>query len=124
MSYTIPKHEVIEYPARALRDFHVYGYEWIDELHFIRPPEEFFVEHEDPLERYLAVVRERFAAAGWDGDGSIGLLWLPPFVFPLSLRIHPTGVLVWHVKQKEDGVSWLLSPIQLPFEEFDHGRRG
>jgi len=28
------------------------------------------------------------------------------------------GVLLWHVKQMDDGLSWILSPIELPFEEF------
>ena len=124
MSYTIPKYEVVDYPAAALREFHVYGYEWIDNLHFARPPGEFLPLPEEQLERYLTIARERFKAAGWHGDGEVGLMWLPPFVFPLGLRIHPNGVIVWHVKQEEDGVSWLLSPIELPFEEFRGGQEG
>src|SRR5215471_6202444 len=124
MAYTIPKNEVIDYPASALREFRVYCYEWIDDLHFIRPPEEFLPLPEEQLETYLKVVRERFSEAGWHGDGDIGLLWLPPFVFPLSLKINPPGVLLWHVKQEENGVSWLLSPIELPFSEFGYGKAG
>jgi hypothetical protein len=23
------------------------------------------------------------------------------------------GVVIWHVKQREDGISWLLTPIEL-----------
>jgi hypothetical protein len=112
MSFTIDKTKVITYPPSALRDFHVYGYEWIDNLNFVRPLREFIA---DPGE-YVQIAKERFLAAGWDGDGRIGLLWLPPFVFP---REAPTeGIVVWHVKQEEDGVSWLLSPVPLPFREF------
>jgi|SRR5688572_27296515 len=118
MAYTIPQHGVIEYPPSALREFHVYGFEWIDNLHFIRPPEEFLPLPGEQLERYLEVAREGFTKAGWHGDGDIGLLWLPPFVFPLALRVRPEGIVVWHVKQEEDGLSWLLSPVPLPFEEF------
>jgi hypothetical protein len=124
MAYTIPKNEVIDYPASALREFRVYCYEWIDDLHFIRSPQEFLPLPEEQLESYLKVVRERFNEAGWHGDGDIGLLWLPPFVFPLSLKINPPGVLLWHVKQEENGVSWLLSPIELPFSEFGYGKAG
>ena len=124
MAYTIPKNEVIDYPASALREFRIYCYEWIDDLHFIRPPEEFLPPLEERLESYLKVVRERFSEAGWHGDGDIGLLWLPPFVFPLSLKINPPGILLWHVKQEENGVSWLLSPIELPFSEFGYGKAG
>ena len=118
MAYTISKHEVIDYHSGAMRDFHIYGFEWIDNLHFVRAPEEFLPLPESQLDLYLEAARQRFKAAGWHGDGDIGLLWLPPFVFPLNLRIPPTGVIVWHVKQEEDGISWLLSPIKLPFEEF------
>jgi hypothetical protein len=118
MAHTKHKHEVIDYPPSALREFRAYGYEWIDSLHFIQRPEEFLPLPDEQLDLYLAVARERFKEAGWHGDGDIGLLWLPPFVFPLGLRIRPEGIVVWHVKQAEDGVSWLLSPIELPFEEF------
>ncbi len=115
MSYTIDKKTVITYPPAALRDFRVFGYEWIDNLHFIRPPREFLA---DPNE-YIEIARSRFLEEGWHGDGEIGLLWLPPFVFPLKLKIPPEGLVLWHVKQEEDGESWLLSPIALPFEEFN-----
>jgi hypothetical protein len=120
MAYTISKDEVIDYPAGSLRDFHVYCFEWIDNLHFIHPPEEFLPLPESQLNLYLEAARQRFKSIGWDGDGEIGVLWLPPFVFPRKLRISPVGILVWHVKQTEDGISWLLSPIELPFEEFGH----
>lgn len=115
MSFSIDKAKVITYPPSALRDFHVYGYEWIDNLNFVRPLREFIA---DPHE-YVQVAKERFLAAGWDGDGRIGLLWLPPFLFPKSQQIGPEGVVVWHVKQIEDGTSWLLSPIKLPLDEAD-----
>ncbi len=118
MAYSVAKRSVIDYPASSLREFAVYGYEWIDNLHFVQPPAEFLPSSGEPLDAYLAVARERFTEAGWYGDGDIGLLWLPPFVFPLALRIRPEGVVVWHVKQVEDGISFLLSPIKLPFEEF------
>jgi hypothetical protein len=118
MAHAISKHEVIDHSAADLRGFHVYGFEWIDNLHFLRPPEEFLPLPSEQLERYLAVARERFTKAGWDGDGYITLLWLPAFVFPLSCKVRPEGVVLWHVKQTNDGVSWILSPIELPFEEF------
>jgi hypothetical protein len=114
MSFTIEKAEVINYPPSALRKFYAYGYEWIDSLHFVRSPEEFLASAGE----YVEVARARFLEAGWNGDGRIGLLWLPPFAFPLKDRISPVGVVLWHVKQEEDGVSWLLSPVELMFEEF------
>ena len=114
MTYTVPDADVIDYQPSALYTFHVYGFEWIDNLQFILPPARFVKN----AEQYVAVVKERFLEAGWEGEGDIGILWLPPFVFPLALKVPSKGVAVWHLKQVEDGVSWLLSPIKLPFEEF------
>jgi hypothetical protein len=109
MSFTIDKTKIITYPPSALCEFHVYGFEWIDNLHFVRPLREFIA---DPRE-YVRLARERFLEAGWDGDGRISLLWLPPFVFPQE--VPSEGVVVWHVKQVADGISWLLSPVPLPW---------
>ena len=120
MSYSINKSKVIAYPPSAMRGFHVYGFEWIDNLHFVRPVSEILP---NPSE-YIEIARSRFLEAGWDGVGWVGLIWLPPFVFPINQKISPEGVVVWHVKQTEDGVSWLLSPVELPFEEFEGSSKG
>lgn len=114
MAYSVLQSAVIDYPPEAMETFHGYSYEWIDNLLFVLPPELFI---RDPYEHTL-VARKRFLAAGWEGNGMIGLLWLPPFVFPLAQPAPSVGVVSWHVKQEEDGVSFLLSPIELPFEEF------
>ena len=66
---------------------------------------------------HIEAARAVFLEAGWHGDGEIGLLWLPPFVFPLESQ-EWVGLALWHVKQVEDGTSWLLSPVELPFEGF------
>ena len=118
MAYSIKKFEVIDYPASDLNEFHIYCYEWIDNLHFILPPKNFLPLPEEQLDKYLNIAREKFSSAGSDGEGEIGLLWLPPFVFKSELNVSHLGILVWHVKQTDDGISWLLSPIELPFERF------
>lgn len=114
MAYSIEKGAVIDYPPEILNEFYVYGFEWIDNLHFLHSPDEFVT----PATEYLDVARKRFLGVGWEGDGEIALMWLPPFVFPLSLNVSPVGIIVWHVKQNNDGISFILSPIPLPFEEF------
>jgi hypothetical protein len=114
-AYTVPTSTVIAYEPEAMRDFFVYGFEWIDNLHFLQSPEKFVGVR---AHTYVSAAKERFIEFGWAGDGEVDLLWLPSFVFPLQLRIPPEGVAVWHVKQEEDGVSYLLSPIELPFPEF------
>ena len=119
-AFTIPAESVIQYDAQSLRSFFVYGFEWIDNFHFLRSPEAFLGER---APEFIAVAEARFAEAGWDGDGEVNLLWLAPFVFPLELNVPPEGIAVWHVKQVEDGVSYLLSPITLPFPEFKGAQR-
>ena len=114
MSYTVPPFSIITYPPEALASFEVHVFEWIDNLHFIQPPEKFLP---DPS-KYLQIARKIFSEAGWDGHGEIGLLWLPPFVLPIGTSNDWLGTVVWHVKQLEDGISWLLSPQKLPFRSF------
>lgn len=113
MAYTIPKKEVVQYGPEALKTFHLTIYEWIDNLHFVMDPREFL----ENAEEYIAVAKERFLQASWEGDGDIGLIWIPPFMLQQYANQEAAyGVVVWHVKQVEDGISWLLSPIRLPFE--------
>ena len=115
MAYTIQPENVIGYEPEALRSFFIYGFEWIDNLLFLQDPELFVGSR---VMGYVAIAKKCFTDFGWDGDGNVQLLWLPPFVFPLEPNIPSTGVVVWHVKQIEDGVSFLLSPVRLPFPEF------
>lgn len=91
MAYSIPANEVIDYEPDALRSFSVYGFEWIDNLLFLQDPASFVGSR---ATEYEAIARERFAECGWEGDGTIQLLWLPPFVFPLNLNVRPTGVAI------------------------------
>lgn len=112
MAYTIEKTEMIGYAPERLKDYEVGAYEWIDNLHFILDPRE-CVENADA---YIAIARQRFLEEGWEGDGDIGLIWVPPFMLKDPKTGYTKGVIVWHVKQLEDGISWLLFPKEL-FEE-------
>ena len=114
MSFTVPTSAVIDYSPEAMASFPVYAFEWIDNLHFVMPPGRFLP---DPT-AHVEAARAALVKAGWEGDGEIGLLWLPPFVFPVGSRSSWLGIALWHVKQLEDGISWLLSPVELPFEGF------
>ena len=115
-AFTISASTVVSYEPEALQSFLVYGFEWIDNFHFLQSPEKFVGSKSS---QYEAIAKGRFKQLGWACDGQVNLLWLPPFVFPLELKVPPEGVVVWHVKQVEDGVSYLLSPIALPFPEFE-----
>jgi hypothetical protein len=65
-------------------------------------------------EEYIAIIKERFLEIGWYGDGEIRLMWIPPFMlnekFQQDGKYKTYGVTIWYVKQKEDGLSWLLFP--------------
>jgi hypothetical protein len=114
MSYTVPTSSVIDYPAETLATFPIYAFEWIDNLHFIQPPDRFLPNPS----AYVETARALFLEAGWGGEGEVGLMWLPAFMFPLASRPPWVGITLWHIKQVEDGISWLISPIELPFEGF------
>jgi hypothetical protein len=104
---------IIKYPPEMLKSFEVCDYEWIDNLNFTIDPKECL----DNFEEYVKIAKERFLEAGWDGDGEIELMWIPPFMFKgVRTEKFTVGVTIWHVKQKEDGFSWLLSPMKLPDE--------
>jgi len=113
-AYSEELSELLTYPASELASFELCAYEYIDNLHFLLPPSQVIADEH----RRAALedeVRRRFLEEGWEGSGNLSLLWLPPFVFPFEAGVPTVGVLVWHVKQQEDGISWLLSPVPLPF---------
>lgn len=108
------KTKIINYPPERLQAFEVHFYQWIDNLNFTLHPKDCIANSED----YLEIAEKRFLEAGWDGDGEIELMWIPPFMFKGEMNTEDTlGVTVWHVKQLENGISWILSPVSLPFWE-------
>lgn len=110
MSFSIDKNEVIDYPAETLRRFHCFTWESIDNLNFTMAPE-FFL---DNAEEYIEEAKTVFRKAGWEGDGEIRLIWIPPFSLVNHFKVPNSnyGVVLWHVKQLNDGISWILSPIE------------
>jgi hypothetical protein len=93
----------------------VYQYHFLDDLSFVRNPHDVFTESaKEEVDAYLAALRERFTSAGWEGDGKIGVIWFPPFV---DVGIEDTwGTYVWHVKQSNNGTSWLAAHEDLTFK--------
>ena len=110
MAYSIKKSEIIDYPPEQLKNFEIMAYEWIDNLNFTINPKD-CIENAD---EYISVAKQRFLEDGWDGDGNIELMWVPPFMLKQEKQWSFTkGITVWHVKQLEDGISWLLYPKEL-----------
>lgn len=78
-------------------------YQFIDNLTHIIPPKVVFEEAE--LTDLLKKVEKSFLDSGWEGDGEIGIIWIPPFVNTRSSDTY--GEYVWHVKQDNNGISFL-----------------
>lgn len=106
----------MQLPEKTLiKGYHVYQYTFLDDLSFIKKPSEVFHDSSrENLNSILHKVKEVFLSAGWEGDGTIGLIWLPPFV---DTGYEDTwGNYIWHVKQRNDGISFIASEFPLQFE--------
>lgn len=93
-------------------DYEVYRYEHIDFLNFMPEVEE-SIKSWDGSDKLISKVENKLKENGWEGDGTLRFLWLPPFVFNDS---GTWGTLIWVVKQQNNGTSFLCSPRPLPFE--------
>ena len=103
---------------RDIKNYYVHRYQFLDDLGFIRTPESFFKEHNlSNVDKYINEVKKLFKRCGWEGDGDIGIMWFPPFV---GAGVEDTyGVYVWHVKQYNNGISWIATPVVLPFPRLE-----
>ena len=111
MAFSRPTNQIINYPPSKLNSFELRTYEWIDNLDFTLDPRDYLENGNE----YIEVARQLFLGIGWDGDGRIELMWIPPFMFEgVRTEEFTTGVIIWHVKQTEDGISFILSPVELP----------
>ncbi|MGA7568986.1 MAG: hypothetical protein WBW53_23230 [Terriglobales bacterium] len=55
-------------------------YQFLDDLSFIRNPADVYKSEKGELKQFIVALRTQFKKAGWEGDGEIGVIWLPPFV--------------------------------------------
>ena len=58
-------------------------------------------------------VAAKLKSLGWEGTGEFQILWLPPFAGAGPQDTF--GCYSLHVKQDDDGISWIASPFALPF---------
>ena len=96
-----------------LEIWHCYGFEYVDELSFMPKASEALKDW-NSAEQVIQAVSKKFDWMGWEGDGDIQLMWLPPFV-----KIGPYndfGSYLFFVKQSNDGVAYLISRHKLPFK--------
>ncbi|GMV80569.1 MAG: hypothetical protein AMXMBFR7_17530 [Planctomycetota bacterium] len=97
---------------RCARNYHYYAYEYLDELSFLPSALKVFNGWRC-APKLLKEVSLELRKRGWQGTGAFQMLWLPPFVG--AGEKDNFGCYVLHVKQRNDGISWLASPVTLPF---------
>lgn len=94
------------------RNYHYYAYEYLDDLSFMPSALE-ALDGWPHATQLLNEVAARLKDLGWEGDGEFQMLWLPPFVGAGTQDNF--GCYCLHVKQRNDGISWIASPVVLPF---------
>lgn len=97
---------------QGVKNWHFYSYEYIDELSFMPLARELLKDWSE-AEAILDAVEVKFRSMGWDGDGDMQVMWLPPFVG--AGPDNNFGCYSLHVKQFNDGISWIASPYAFPF---------
>lgn len=98
-----------------VRNFNVYEYEHIDVLDFM-PSADDVLGGCQGYNELLNEVKNKLRENGWEGDGIIQLLWIPPFC--ISPYGDTYGTIVWHVKQENNGTSFICSQDELTFDTF------
>src|ERR1017187_2909236 len=91
--------------------FFVYTFHFIDHTRGFSPSEVYDPIRQEALGTRESEMRDLFTRAGWEGDGRIEIFQIPPVVLPGSGH---DGFLIWHVKQTNNGTSWLASEVPLP----------
>lgn len=100
------------------RKVYIYIYEWIDDLTFVRCANYF-----------NDVIRDSLIEAGWDTTGKLQEIWIPPFAIGALLdepvefgfdltKAWKSGMILWHVKQQTDGLSFIISLKKLNLPDF------
>lgn len=103
-------------PDFWIRVAFVYSYHFIDDRLFFLNARETLGGFPDGY-AIIDEAEKLLKRHGWEGDGTLELLWLPPF---MGVGVEDTyGVVCFHVKQSNNGTSWFASKYALPFESLE-----
>ncbi len=115
------------YPIMAIKDDHyVVDFHHIDDYRCLRPLSEAMrdphldkpdsAESRKKEQRLRSELAALFRDAGWEGDGEIGCIFVPPCLF--GGEDGCCGI-IYHIKQSNNGTSWLAIPkdMQLSLPE-------
>ncbi|MDH5631072.1 MAG: toll/interleukin-1 receptor domain-containing protein [Gammaproteobacteria bacterium] len=96
----------------CVHEYHIYQYMHIDVLEYM-PTAEVVLQHTPNREEIIKNVKNKLLSGGWEGDGEIQILWIPPFI---GAGVEDTwGLAIWFVKQSNNGTAYMASPVSLPF---------
>lgn len=93
-------------------DYQVYTYEHIDILSYM-PSADVVLQHSTIRDEIIEEAKKKLRKNGWDGDGELKIMWIPPFIGAGAEDSY--GIGVWFVKQLNNGTSFIMSPVPLPF---------
>lgn len=96
-------------------EFYVVDFHFIDDYRCILPLTESYSDDPSEITPYDLKTKKQqlsklFTDAGWEGDGEINCIPIPPFIAELG-GTHCT--MIYHVKQSNNGTSWLAIPKNL-----------
>jgi len=103
-----------------IKNYFVYQYHFLDDLSAVLKPEQVYSwfgvdnskENEEKVRATVNHVANLFLENGWEGDGDISVIWIPPFI-DIGFDEDTWGSYLWHVKQSNNGTSFIASPIPL-----------
>lgn len=112
--------------ANKIRGFyHVVDYHHIDDYRCFSPladdienevfPALELKEKQQQEADLRAELSELFREAGWEGDGAIGCFFIPPCFSNHGDHGETSCVTIYHVKQHNNGTSWLAIPNGFKF---------
>jgi hypothetical protein len=102
------------------RDYDVVDFQFIDDKRCLLPLTDSFDDGmstytDDDVQKKKEILSSLFKNAGWEGDGEINCIALSPC---FSGRDDGWCDIIYHVKQSNNGTSWLAIPkslkLQLP----------
>lgn len=98
---------------KLVESFYVYRYEHIDILDLM-PLSDAVLSKYRGYGDFIKEIKSKLTEGGWEGDGEIQLLWIPPFC---DLTYEDTyGIIAWLVKQDNNGTAFICSPYELNYK--------
>lgn len=102
-------------PELIRKKVYVAEYTMLDYWYALTDPEEldgFFKAGLLPCS--LRGAEKAFKQSDWERDGVISAIWIPPFCM-LNSGGDTVGFFIWHVKQSNNGISWLCADSPVKF---------